>query len=100
MHFDYSYDGTMRSFEDSLQRLGLEQHHIGAGCTLQRVGRAHLRLRVGAREVQVAGLDQADGRLVVAHCELVAHAAQEFEAPARQRDVHGRAELLPDRTGR
>jgi D-threo-aldose 1-dehydrogenase len=24
MHFDYSYDGTMRSFEDSLQRLALE----------------------------------------------------------------------------
>ena len=24
-HFDYSYDGTMRSFEDSLQRLGLER---------------------------------------------------------------------------
>ena len=24
MHFDYSYDGTMRSFEDSLQRLNLE----------------------------------------------------------------------------
>lgn len=25
MAFDYSYDGTMRSFEDSLQRLGLER---------------------------------------------------------------------------
>jgi D-threo-aldose 1-dehydrogenase len=25
MHFDYSYDGTMRSFEDSLQRLGVER---------------------------------------------------------------------------
>jgi D-threo-aldose 1-dehydrogenase len=25
MHFDYSYDGTMRAFEDSLQRLGLER---------------------------------------------------------------------------
>lgn len=25
MHFDYSYDGTMRSVEDSLQRLGLER---------------------------------------------------------------------------
>ena len=25
MTFDYSYDGTMRSFEDSLQRLGLER---------------------------------------------------------------------------
>jgi D-threo-aldose 1-dehydrogenase len=25
MQFDYSYDGTMRSFEDSLQRLGLER---------------------------------------------------------------------------
>lgn len=25
MHFDYSYDGTMRSFEDSLQRLALER---------------------------------------------------------------------------
>jgi len=25
MSFDYSYDGTMRSFEDSLQRLGLER---------------------------------------------------------------------------
>ncbi|PWE54850.1 pyridoxal 4-dehydrogenase [Metarhizobium album] len=24
-HFDYSYDGTMRAFEDSLQRLGLER---------------------------------------------------------------------------
>ena len=24
MHFDYSYDGTMRAFEDSLQRLNLE----------------------------------------------------------------------------
>ena len=35
--FDYSYDGVMRSFEDSLQRLGLERidilyvHDIGAG---------------------------------------------------------------------
>ncbi|MEJ8846981.1 aldo/keto reductase [Variovorax rhizosphaerae] len=28
MHFDYSYDGTMRSFEDSLQRLGLERMDI------------------------------------------------------------------------
>ena len=27
-HFDYSYDGTMRSFEDSLQRLGLERMDI------------------------------------------------------------------------
>jgi D-threo-aldose 1-dehydrogenase len=25
MHFDYSYDGTMRAFDDSLQRLGLER---------------------------------------------------------------------------
>ena len=28
MHFDYSYDGTMRSFEDSLQRLNLEHIDI------------------------------------------------------------------------
>lgn len=28
MHFDYSYDGTMRSFEDSLQRLNLESMDI------------------------------------------------------------------------
>jgi D-threo-aldose 1-dehydrogenase len=28
MQFDYSYDGTMRSFEDSLQRLGLERMDI------------------------------------------------------------------------
>jgi len=28
MHFDYSYDGTMRSFEDSLQRMGLERMDI------------------------------------------------------------------------
>ncbi len=28
MSFDYSYDGTMRSFEDSLQRLGLERIDI------------------------------------------------------------------------
>jgi len=28
MHFDYSYDGTMRAFEDSLQRLGLERMEI------------------------------------------------------------------------
>lgn len=28
MHFDYSYDATMRSFEDSLQRLGLERMDI------------------------------------------------------------------------
>ena len=28
MAFDYSYDGTMRSFEDSLQRLGLERIDI------------------------------------------------------------------------
>jgi D-threo-aldose 1-dehydrogenase len=27
-HFDYTYDGTMRSFEDSLQRLGLEHIDI------------------------------------------------------------------------
>lgn len=27
-HFDYSYDGTMRSFEDSLQRLNLERMDI------------------------------------------------------------------------
>jgi D-threo-aldose 1-dehydrogenase len=27
-HFDYSYDGTMRSFEDSLQRLALERIDI------------------------------------------------------------------------
>jgi len=28
MHFDYTYDGIMRSFEDSLQRLGLERLDI------------------------------------------------------------------------
>ncbi len=28
MHFDYSYDGTMRAFEDSLQRLNLESMDI------------------------------------------------------------------------
>jgi D-threo-aldose 1-dehydrogenase len=28
IHYDYSYDGTMRSFEDSLQRLGLERMDI------------------------------------------------------------------------
>ena len=28
MHFDYSYDGTMRAFEDSLQRIGLEHIDI------------------------------------------------------------------------
>lgn len=28
MHFDYSYDGVMRSFEDSLQRLALEHMDI------------------------------------------------------------------------
>ncbi len=28
MHFDYSYDGTMRSFEDSLQRMALEHIDI------------------------------------------------------------------------
>lgn len=28
MHFDYTYDGTMRSFEDSLQRLALERMDI------------------------------------------------------------------------
>lgn len=28
MHFDYSYDGTMRSFEDSLQRPGLERMDV------------------------------------------------------------------------
>lgn len=28
VHFDYSYDGTMRSVEDSLQRLGLERIDI------------------------------------------------------------------------
>ncbi|WP_171180130.1 aldo/keto reductase [Ruegeria sp. HKCCD8929] len=28
MHFDYSYDGVMRSFEDSLQRLALERMDI------------------------------------------------------------------------
>ena len=28
LHFDYSYDGTMRDFEDSLQRLGLERIDI------------------------------------------------------------------------
>jgi len=28
MHFDYSYDGVMRSFEDSLQRLNLEHMDI------------------------------------------------------------------------
>lgn len=28
MHFNYSYDGTMRSFEDSLQRLNLERMDI------------------------------------------------------------------------
>jgi len=27
-HYDYSYDGTMRAFEDSLQRLGLERVDI------------------------------------------------------------------------
>lgn len=36
IHYDYSYDGVMRSFEDSLQRLGLERldillmHDIGS----------------------------------------------------------------------
>ncbi len=28
VHYDYSYDGTLRSFEDSLQRIGLERMDI------------------------------------------------------------------------
>lgn len=44
-HYDYSYDGVMRSFEDSLQRLGLERidllyvHDIGR----RTHGEAHAR---------------------------------------------------------
>jgi D-threo-aldose 1-dehydrogenase len=29
--YDYSYDGVMRSFDDSLQRLGLARGRRGAG---------------------------------------------------------------------
>ncbi|MCB1706754.1 MAG: aldo/keto reductase [Halioglobus sp.] len=37
IHYDYSYDGVMRSFEDSLQRLGLERMDI---LLMHDIGRA------------------------------------------------------------
>ena len=42
MDFDYSYDGTMRSFEDSLQRLALERIDILFIHDIDEIGRAHV----------------------------------------------------------
>jgi D-threo-aldose 1-dehydrogenase len=58
--FDYSYDGIMRSFEDSLQRLGLARidilyvHDIGA---MQHGSEAHPRLMRTLREGGYRALD-------------------------------------------
>ncbi|HJU20678.1 MAG TPA: aldo/keto reductase [Stellaceae bacterium] len=59
--FDYSYDGVMRSFEDSLQRLGLARidilyvHDIGA---MQHGTEAHPRLMRSLREGGYRALEE------------------------------------------
>jgi len=47
MRFDYSYDGTLRSIEDSLQRLGLERIDVALihDCDLATHGARHFRGR-------------------------------------------------------
>ena len=51
-HYDYSYDGTMRSFEDSLQRLGLERIDI-AFIHLDNLGADYRLVIFGAALVAV-----------------------------------------------
>lgn len=59
--YDYSYDGVMRSFEDSLQRLGLDKvdilylHDIGA---MTHGAEAHPRLMKIAMEGGLKALDE------------------------------------------
>jgi D-threo-aldose 1-dehydrogenase len=59
--FDYSYEGVMRSFEDSLQRLGLGRidilyvHDIGA---MEHGGEAHPRLMRELREGGYRALEE------------------------------------------
>jgi D-threo-aldose 1-dehydrogenase len=68
--YDYSYDGIMRSFEDSLQRLGLASidilyvHDIGA---MQHGSEAHPRLMRTLRDSGYRALEQLrTGRVVQA----------------------------------
>src|SRR6202022_1567643 len=59
--YDYSYDGVMRSFEDSLQRLGLGRidilyvHDIGA---MQHGNEAHPRLMRTLRDSGYRALEE------------------------------------------
>ena len=46
MEFDYSYDGTMRAFEDSLQRLGLERIDASFIHDIDRFTRGDAQLEV------------------------------------------------------
>ena len=68
--YDYSYDGIMRSFEDSLQRLGLTRidilyvHDIGA---MQHGNEAHPRLMRTLRDSGYRALEELrNGRVVQA----------------------------------
>lgn len=66
--YDYSYDGIMRSYEDSLQRLGLARidilyvHDIGA---MQHGSQAHPRLMRTLRDSGYRALQQLRGAGVV-----------------------------------
>jgi D-threo-aldose 1-dehydrogenase len=66
--YDYSYDGVMRSFEDSLQRLGLARidilyvHDIGA---MQHGSEAHPRVMRTLRESGYRALEELRGGGVV-----------------------------------
>jgi len=55
MHFDYSYDGTMRAFEDSLQRLGLERMDLCFIHDIDRFTRGDEQPEVSKRAMMVAG---------------------------------------------
>ena len=54
MHFDYSYDGIMRSFEDSLQRLNLERMDICFIHAIDRITRGAEQPKVVAEAMDGA----------------------------------------------
>lgn len=86
-HFDYSYDGIMRSFEDSQQRFGLDEidallvHDIGRMVHGDQNGHYWKQLQDGGfralDELRSSGVIKAVG-IGVNECEAVIEMAREF----------------------
>jgi D-threo-aldose 1-dehydrogenase len=86
-HFDYSYDGIMRSFQDSQQRMGLDEidvllvHDIGRMVHGDRNAHYWKQLQDGGfralEELRLSGVVRAIG-VGVNECEIVLEMAREF----------------------